>query len=188
MIKIYKYAEAYKGKLYKFQNEDKNALLAEVHSFFKKNNINFSNDLLLKAIDRQSKIKINPGKVTFQSAISGAMAVIRYTTGSSVSTAEMIRRSDICARCPMLSQISTCMACGGAGKIARFINGIRAAKKVESSIPSEVKASYCGVCSCSLALMVVTKIKDFHTESEAENRRRPDVCWLKTTSTNFKNE
>lgn len=184
----YKYSFAWKGKLESFSNDDKNALIAMASEFFKKNNINFSASDLSKGIDRQSKLTTAKKTLSLRDVVSGANAVIKYMGGSSVSNNEIVRRSFICEMCPMIEKIGGCGPCGAAGKISSFVNAVRQKMGISIAIPNQTKNSYCGICGCSLALLVVTKKENFHQESLEENSKRPDKCWLKTTSTNFTNE
>ena len=184
----YKYSIAINGKFYKFSNHDKLVLLSQVSEFLRDNNIIFSEADLLKAIERQSKISEQKKKLSFKQAVYGANALIRYAGGDSVSYKEIERRSSICSNCPLISEVEKCGPCGTAGKIARFIGEMKTKLKLSYPIPEEIKYSYCGVCDCSLALMTVTKIENFHKESNLINERRPDCCWLKTTSKNYSNE
>jgi hypothetical protein len=184
----YKYTFVWKGQLRSFDNEDKNALLADVSAYLNKNNINFTQADLSKAIDRQSKLTPTKKKLALRDVVAGANAVIRYMGGSSVSNDEIIRRSFICEGCPLIEKIGGCGPCGAAGKISSFVNNVRQKMGISIAIPNQTKNSYCGICGCSLALLVVTRKENFHKESSEENSKRPDRCWLKETSTNFTNE
>jgi len=184
----FKYSIGYGGKLYRFSNQSKQALIAEVTAFLNKNNISFDSTDLPKSIDRQSKLVQRKPTIKLADAVSGANAVIRYLNGKSVSYRELERRSDICAQCPISNTIGGCMSCGMAGAITRLTNKIRSSKGVEGKIPSIIANRYCNICGCSLALMVVTKLEDFNSEDNFKNSQRPDVCWLKKTSINYINE
>jgi hypothetical protein len=186
---IYKFSIVVGGTLKKFSSESKNLIMSDVMTYFKENNINFNMKDLSSQIDLQSR-PFNKSKktITLAEAATGAMAVIKYGAGSSVSDNELLRRSAICEACPMADRIGGCQSCGAAGAIAKFANNIRSKLRMQSAIPNSVKSSYCGICGCSLALMVVTKIDNFKEESPTENQKRPDNCWLKTTSPNFAKE
>ena len=184
----FKFSIGYNGKLYRFSHNSKDVLLSLIMRFHQENNINYSMIELSKAIDRQSKIVTAAKRLSLQDAIKGAQAVIKYGTGKSVSNEELFRRSMICKDCPLMKQIGGCRSCGAAGAIAKFINKIRSSYGLQMQIPPEVRENYCSFCGCSLALMTVTKIEDFKQEPESINSTRPDMCWLKTTSTSFKNE
>lgn len=181
----YRYSFGWKGTLYKFSDQNLDALIVIVSDFLVKNNINFSNESLKASILRQSNIADSKKKIGLAEAVSGAKALIRYTGGSTVTTEEIVRRSDICKDCPLISKIGGCAPCGAAGKIANFVNSLRATLKLEEPLPTSVKSSYCKVCDCSLALMIPSKMSAF-TESESKNLQRPDHCWIKKTSNNYK--
>lgn len=181
----YKYAIAWNSELYRFSNSDKAVLLDEVMRFMRKNNINYSVQDVSIGIDRQSKIAHTKKRIGLAEAVSGAKAIIRYTTGSATTSEEILRRSSICAACPLINKLGGCAPCGAAAKISNFVSNIRASLKLQIPIPTEVKASFCEVCGCSLALMVVSRMDAFN-EPASKNLSRPDNCWAKTTSINYK--
>jgi len=184
----FRYTVGHKGELHRFDGPTQYVVFEKAKEFFEKSNINYSREDLMKAIERQSGFYVAEKKIGFNEAMTGAMAALKFTAGKSTSPGEIQRRSAICASCPLSSTVGGCSACGLGGRIAKVISSIRAKKGSGIAIPAEVKGSYCGFCKCSLALMVVTKIEDFHPEDPSLNGRRPDLCWLKTTSTNFSNE
>lgn len=180
----YRYSFGWNGQLYKFSDADLDTLVVIVSEFLKKNNINYSNESLRASIIRQSSIANKKKRIGLAEAVSGAKALIRYTSGSTVSTAEIERRSNICKDCSLINKIGGCAPCGAAGKIANFVNTVRVSLKLEQPIPTSVKSSYCGVCDCSLALMVPSKMELF-VEPESKNLQRPDHCWVKRNSNNY---
>lgn len=184
----FKYSVGHKGELHRFDGPTKHVVFEKASEFFKKSNINYSADDLMKAIERQSGYFVPEKRIGLQEAMNGAMAAVKFTAGKSTSGEEINRRAAICARCPLSSSVGGCYACGMGGRIAKVVNAIRAKKGSTVPIPVEVKNQYCGFCKCSLALMVVTKIEDYYPEDPELNQRRPDNCWLKTTSTNFSHE
>lgn len=184
----YKFTNVVGGKVVSMSNQDKTALILSVQDIYKKNNITFDKDAVSKAIDRQSRVLSRTQNPGLQKVISGASALIKNLAGSGVSSKEMNRRAGICASCPLHGTIGGCSSCGAAGKVAQWNNALRSKLKLSSQIPSEIKSGFCGICQCSLSLMVVTKISNFYTESDETNLKRPDSCWLKRTSINFTNE
>lgn len=180
---MYRYVLGYKGELHKFSDADKDRLLNTVVTFLQKNNISYSAESVSKSIDRQSKIATAKKKVSFADAVNGAKALLRYSTGHSVSNAEIARRSRICLNCPLRDTVSYCGSCGGAGKIARFVGNLRKLMRIGTDLDSDIKVSYCGVCQCSLALMVPSQLQSFKPDSG-----RPDDCWLNPKSTNYTHE
>jgi hypothetical protein len=172
-----------------FTANTKEELMAIVKDHCEKNNINFAASVVSAHIDAQNNFsKPKEKKVSISDAYNGARAVLRYVAGNSVSNAELNRRAEICRTCPQLKITSGCMSCGAGGRIARLVNTIRAYKKSESQVPKPVENKYCGVCSCSIPMMILTRYKDFYKEATSKNSTRPDNCWLKETSENFTNE
>ena len=184
----FKYSVGHKGVLHKFEGRNKHEVFEKAKDFLKKSNINFSPEDLMKAIERQSGYFVPDKKIGFNEAMTGAMAALKFTTGKSTSAKEIQRRSAICAACPLATSVGGCFSCGVGGKIAKIVTAIRSKKGSDIAIPSEIKNQYCGFCKCALPLMVVTKLEDFYPEAPELNARRPDYCWLKTTSINFSDE
>ncbi len=185
----YVFKIAIKGKVHSFASESYSSIFSQVSQTLKENNINFTEKEIRAQIERQSSLSTKKkSKVSLLDAFNGARALINYTAGNSASPQEIYRRAEICRGCPVLDQTSGCAACGAARNAANLVNMIRAHKKSEVAIPSDLKDKYCGSCSCSISLLIVTKYKDFHKESDEKNARRPDVCWIKRASKNFTEE
>jgi hypothetical protein len=184
----YRWASVIGGKLHKFSHPEKDIVLGMVSDFLRKNNIKFSEKEVIEQIERQSKpssYSIKP--IGLQDAFRGANAILNYVSGNSVSEDESMRRSAICQACPLSSTVAGCSSCGLAGKITKFVNTIKK-NKGNYAIPNYISSKFCSFCGCSLPLMVVTKLENFKKESDLDNARRPDNCWLKKTSKNFTNE
>jgi hypothetical protein len=177
------------GKTIKLEANTKPELIAMAKDYCEKNNINFAENIISAHIDAQNAtVKKPSNKVGILDAFNGARAILRYVSGESTTPSEMIRRAKICEGCEKLSAISGCAACGAGRRIANIVNTIRAHKKSEVEVPRNVQNKYCGICSCSIPMMVLTKYKDFYRENETKNNSRPDNCWLKESSPNFTNE
>lgn len=188
MIFKYKWATVINGKVHKASDVDKEVVISKASEILRKNNIKFDREKLVAQIDRQSKAGAQEKPyIDLQGAYRGALAILNYTAGNAVSEAESLRRASICASCPLSSNIQGCSACGLAGKITKFVNGI---KKMTGNfaIPNYSSNKFCGFCGCSIPLMIVTKLSNFKQEPNSQNIHRPDVCWLKKTSINFTNE
>jgi hypothetical protein len=188
----FRYSTVWKEQLLKFQSDNKHALLSDIKKSFESNGITFIYEEVSKAIDRQSKALEKKQRLTLSEVYGGAKALVKYLAGKSVSPAEIQRRVAICSGsgdpCPMLTEASGCASCGMAGKATLVANGIRAHKNAQIKIPSEVHRKYCDFCKCSIPLIVVTPLDEFHKEGDAKNSTRPDRCWLKATSPNFTQE
>ncbi len=186
---MFKYSVVIKGEVHRFESQmDKHHVYQQASEFFRKSNINFSPDSLMKDIERQSKITVRTKTLSFGDALNGALAALKFTAGKSTSPAEIRRRSTICSNCPLKDTVSGCFSCGMGSRIAKSVSSMRAKKGSAIAIPEEVKTLFCGFCGCAIPLMVVTQHEDFNTESFEINNKRPDNCWLKTTSPNFTNE
>lgn len=192
---MYHYSYVHQKQLFRHQHYEKNILFEIVANEYRQKGIHYNDQDLMAAIERQSNSKLRSRqslpivkKKTLTETIHGAKALIRYMGGQAVTEKELERRSLICNNCPLKDSVSDCMSCGGSGKVAAFINRIRRSKKVEGSIPESLRKKYCGMCGCSLPLLLVTQFKDFEVEDAQKNSARPDHCWLKKTSINFTKE
>lgn len=183
----YKCEIEYNNKTYTFTGNDRTTVVVKVKIFCKKNNINYSDGMIERRITTDSPGS-KPSKLTFSQVVTGAHAILRYTTGTSASDKEVTRRTDICLTCPHRSETAGCGPCGFGRRVANFINSLRAKKKTEAPIDAAIKQSYCDVCKCSIPMMVLTRYEDFYKEVSVKNNMRPDYCWLKESSPNFTNE
>lgn len=129
--------------------------------------------------DRNDKLKNSKGKsVTWNMIQSGAMAVIKNLSGNTAPQIEIDRRSDICRKCPKMSNLSVCVPCGGAKKLLTVYNTFRRKYfKRGYNIDHDLKDKFCDVCTCSLAVMIPCKLEDF-SDLERSNPNRPSECWV----------
>lgn len=187
----YQFRYVFKDKVFSINHPDQDVLFSNAKQELIDKGIFTTDKDLKEAIDRQSK-KVQPRpklkRKTLSEMVTGAKAVVRYTIGNAASPAEVNRRAKICDQCPLKDSISDCMSCGGAGKVANFINKLRRYKKSEGSIPDHLRKKFCGMCGCSIAMLIVTKYEDFYQEDAQKNASRPDYCWLKKSSINFTKE
>lgn len=183
----YKFDVEHDGKLYTITGDSKDLVFTKAKIFFNKNNIKFTDAQIKGRITNYVKPSKSK-KLTFNDIIVGAGAILRYASGNAASAQEVKRRSEICKSCPMRDRTTGCAACGFSRKVANFINKIRSEKKAEVEIEATLRDSYCGVCNCSIPMMLLTRYEDFYVEPAHKNQLRPDACWLKQTSINFTNE
>ena len=113
-------------------------------------------------------------------------AIIASAAGNVSNNQEIARRWNICRTCPYLTAVSDCMTCGGAGRVSSLINAVKAKFRKNFLIPNEAGKRYCGACGCTMALLLPTLMTGQKVESEGFNQNRPDECWLKKTSPNYK--
>ena len=121
-------------------------------------------------------------KLGLSEYVSGAEAVVKVSTGASVDQLEINRRAGICQGCDKRTEIPGCMGCGFAGKLTSMVNKIKTFFGAGFEIPSNLAKNGCGVCDCSLAVMLPAKTSAFKNTQDSE---RPDHCWVKTTSNNY---
>jgi hypothetical protein len=117
---------------------------------------------------------------------NAGLAILKQGQGETVTQQEHLRRDRICAACPMRTNVSICMSCGGAGKISRLIGSIRQHIKGTIKIDEKIKKSYCKVCGCAIPLLSITRYENLPNEDPEKNFARPSICWMKKTSPNYK--
>jgi hypothetical protein len=105
--------------------------------------------------------------------IFGAAAAINAfaeaTRGHVVAPGEIVRRAAICAPCPLLRSSS-----GLAGAVSERLGALASKHRV----PPEAHGRACGVCGCSLMMLLPAAGPDLHADSADEAARRPPACWL----------
>ena len=127
----------------------------------------------------------NKPRLTLHGASKACNALLNVASGNVETNYEITRRAAICRNCPHLTSVSDCMSCGGAGKVSNLIRSVRSIFKKNINIPHEAAKRYCGLCGCSLALLLPTTMPNQKDETEEVNEKRPDHCWLKKSSVNY---
>ena len=102
------------------------------------------------------------------------LAFIHAVGGVTVSAEEIARRANICEACPKRRTGN-----GVEEGISKFLGRLANKHKV----PEEVAGYHCGVCGCSLMLLVPATEKDLHKDSAAEAADRPAGCWIRNNQT-----
>jgi hypothetical protein len=101
-------------------------------------------------------------------------AYTEATKGNTVDAAEFNRRISICKACPKLKRVS-----GLTGRVSQILGSL----SIKHKVPRDVSGSSCGVCGCSLLLLVPALPQNLHKDSPDEAKKRPATCWLKTSLT-----
>ncbi len=96
-------------------------------------------------------------------------AYAEATRGNTVSADVFARRISICKTCPKRRRVS-----GLKGRISQIMGSL----SIKHKVPREVSESSCGVCGCSLLLLVPALEENLHKDSEKERRERPVTCWF----------
>jgi hypothetical protein len=115
--------------------------------------------------------------------LNGAKAMLKVMSGEIVSQEEILRRSEICKKCPKLEYMKGCMSCGAGKVVSALYEKSRAFFKGKRyEIPVELKKANCGVCKCYLSNMLPARLEDFHADTAQRAEIRPNACWLKNRS------
>lgn len=101
-------------------------------------------------------------------------AYTEATRGNTVTDKEFARRLAICKTCPKLKRVS-----GLTGRVSQILGAL----SIKHKVPRDVSGSSCGVCGCSLLLLVPALPQNLHKDSPDEAKKRPVSCWLKTSLT-----
>ena len=104
--------------------------------------------------------------------LKGAMAAIRAfqeaRRGNVVSTTEIVNRGSICAKCP--KRVPTTGVSTVSAVLGRMAN--------KHLVPKDVSQYSCGVCGCSLMLLLPASEENIHKDTAEERTQRPEQCWL----------
>lgn len=146
--------------------------------------LDYVNKVIRKTDDSPTTYKApqKKKKLEFKDYLHGAEALISVSAGNSVNQLEINRRASICQTCPRLEEVPGCMSCGFAGTLSNTINKIKRFFKASFEIPNNMGKHGCGVCGCSLAVMLPAKTSAFKKDDQAQ---RPDHCWVRKTSDNY---
>lgn len=109
---------------------------------------------------------------------NGIRAIFKTTIlGEIVSQEEILRRSEICKKCPKLEYMKGCMTCGAGKVVAALWEKSRSFFKGQRyEIPVDLKKANCGVCKCYISNMLPARKEVF---KEGTHASAPDNCWVK---------
>lgn len=111
--------------------------------------------------------------ISVAGAAKALLAFYDAMHSKTVSVEEIQRRSSICAVCPKRRSGS-----GVAEALSKKLGQIANRRQV----PQEVADYHCGVCGCSLMLLLPATEKDLHKDSAEESANRPAGCWINQTN------
>jgi len=106
--------------------------------------------------------------LNIQGAVAALKAYQSARRGNVETAAEIQRRAAVCFRCPK-RQITR-----GVSKASEML-GILANRH---RVPASVSAYSCGVCGCSLQLLLPAVKEDLHRDTPEEAKARPKACWI----------
>jgi hypothetical protein len=107
--------------------------------------------------------------MTPRDSIAAIKAFQHALSGNVVSPEEVRRRGNVCATCPKRERVRNSVS-----KISRFLGMLANRHR----LPKEIKDFACGVCGCSLQLLLPATKEDLHKDSPEEAAKRPEQCWL----------
>lgn len=173
-----------------FVSDDVQKLVASVQAYRARNGLPGSgyNDTYRDVTDsiaasyrkrRVREEKERPQPVTFEGALAAAKAAVKVATGDVVDDTELKRRADICHSCPMKSESSGCFGCNASARLASIANLMKRTFGKELRLPRNLKRFNCGVCGCSLSLLLPTKVENLHADTPEQASKRPANCWMK---------
>lgn len=111
--------------------------------------------------------------ITPRDAIGAAKAFQHALKGEVVTTDEIRRRGAICNSCPRKELVRN-RASQASQLLGLLANRHR--------VPREIKSYSCGVCGCSLMLLLPATAKDLHKDTPEQKAERPESCWILTAS------
>lgn len=143
---------------------------------------------VIKQIQKKNSKTIGKRRHTirFRDALKAGQAAIKIISGDTVSPAEMVRRYKVCQQCPLRTKTRECFSCNAARFLTSITSSMRKMFGKQVKTPSDSKKFSCGVCNCLLAMLLPTKVSHLHEDNEHQSKRRPDFCWMKEGSANFR--
>lgn len=193
-----KFIDISTGARVAFSADSPDALIRSVQKFRNYNGVRITDEDTAKEIGEKNgyvfkdgvysstlQISFKKPSLTLASVKSACGAMMETIKGNIVSDQEINRRWEICKNCPVSTKVSDCMSCGGAGRAADWVNKIKNAVGKRFRLEQESGRTFCGLCGCSHALMIPTKMKLQKQESEKQNQQRPSQCWLRWDSNNY---
>jgi len=111
--------------------------------------------------------------ITPKDALAAARAYISAKRGTVVSAGEISRREAICFTCPK-REINS----GSLTAMSKLLGTLANRKRV----PERIKNYRCGVCKCSLMLLLPATDENQHKDTEQEKNERPNQCWIKSNT------
>lgn len=187
------------GAIVTFSADTPDALIRSVQKYRRNHGFQISDDETAKEISQENKYEYKDGiysktvpisfpkpRLNLAGVKAACGAMIQTLKNNIVSDTEIYRRWEICQNCPVKTTVSDCMSCGGAGRAADWINKLKGAAGKQFRVEQEAGRTFCGLCGCSHALMIPTKMEYQKEESEKQNQLRPDQCWLRVGGINYK--
>lgn len=99
----------------------------------------------------------------------------KLTNNEIVPVDEVVRRSSICATCPMNDTIPGCTACNS-DTLKKLVDSIVGS----TGLPSDAVLKSCKVCCCGLAAKVRLPLDVLQRNlSDKQKAALPSFCWLK---------
>ena len=180
----YEYIYIHQGRSVKFTGASVRDIAVKVVSFLSNFKIKAEIKDIEPAIINQLKVSVikkSPKKhiPKFAEAYHASLALFRMANGKTVDQKELDERQIICKTCPLRSKTSYCSGCGGLSKITNALNEARRLTRRSLVFDTSLKSDFCGVCGCSLPLLLATN-KDYLPEDDpVQEKQRPDKCWMK---------
>jgi hypothetical protein len=194
-----RYVFAFNGQRVAFSAGSADDLIRAVQEFARLRDVQMSDDEIAKLICKSNgyeykdglysktiQPKFNKPNLNLAAVKSACGAMLQTLKGNNVPEAEIARRWEICKNCPAKTNVSDCMSCGGAGRVSSWLQSIRGAAGKMFRLEQETGMTFCGLCGCSHALLITTKMEFQKPESEKQNQQRPEQCWLRYDSQNYK--
>lgn len=109
-------------------------------------------------------------RIRIQDAQAAVKAFREAVRGNVVPDDEILRRVEVCKACPKrrLNQ-------GFPTRVSQVLGALSSKYRVHP----DMRDYSCGVCGCSLLLLLPATAENLHRDSEAERAARPAKCWLK---------
>jgi hypothetical protein len=108
--------------------------------------------------------------ITPADILAAANAFKDAIKGDVVDNATILSRTETCLKCPKRQKNQ-----GIITRVSKILGDLANKHRV----PKDIAGYRCGVCKCSLMLLIPATEKDQHKDSPQEEKRRPLTCWMK---------
>ena len=110
-------------------------------------------------------------KIGVKGAIAAINAFREATHGNVVTIKTVEARAAVCEACPKKQEVQPGDLVARASKTLGTLSG-------KHGVPDEIAKKKCGVCKCSLLLLLPAKRENLHKDSAKEAASRPASCWI----------
>lgn len=99
---------------------------------------------------------------------AAAKAYVEATKNNVVSLEQLEKRARVCRMCKFKQKTR------GTSRVSQVLGFL----SQKNMVPDDISKYSCGICKCSLLLLLPAKTENLHKDSPEEAERRPGFCWM----------